>query len=131
MELSIQKMKQNPAFSINGEIIRYFKMHPKAMRQVIADFLSKKYGFKIKRSTVGTSLLKRDELKTATPTSDAKRIRQSAYPQLNQALNIQIMDLNSTNISVSGDMIQEEAKRFTGRLSAPSDFNSQWAGLLD
>lgn len=71
-------------------------MHPKAMRQYIADFLSKKYGFK---STAGTILLKRDELETATPISDAKRIWQSAYPQLNQALNIQIMDLNSANIS--------------------------------
>ena len=64
MELSIQKTKQNPAFSINGEIIHYFEMHPKAMRQDIADFLSKKYGFK---STAGTILLKRDELRLQHP----------------------------------------------------------------
>ena len=71
---------------------------------------------------MGTILLKRDKLETVTLIPDAKRIRQSAYPQLDQALNIWITDLNSKSISVSGDMIQEQAKRFAGKLNVPSNF---------
>jgi hypothetical protein len=38
---------------------------------------------------------------------DIKRIRHSAYPKLDKALNIWIADLNSK--AVNGDMIKEQA----------------------
>ena len=77
------------------EIIRY---PPKTTQQDVAEFFNNKYGFKIKRSTVGTILLIQDMLETATLIPNAKWIRQSANPQLDQVLNIWIMDHNSKNI---------------------------------
>ena len=119
---SRKRSRTQLSLSTKKEIIRYSELHPKATQQDVADFFNKKYGFEIKRSTVGTILLKRDKLETVTLIPDAKRIRQSAYPQLDQALNIWITDLNSKSISVSGDMIQEQAKRFAGKLNVPSNF---------
>jgi hypothetical protein len=111
------------SLSTKKVIISYCDTHPKATQQEVAQLFNNKYGFTIKRSTVGTILSNRNKLvETPALIPNAKQIRYSAYPELDRTLNIWVTDLNSKNISVSGGMIQEQAKRFAGKLKVPKEF---------
>ena len=126
------KQRSAIPIGIKREIYKLYRSQPSLSQKEIAERINDKYQKKlnIDRSTVSKILKKSETILDTKHSSNASRIYPTQCPKLEEALFMWLQSARLQNITVSDDLLIEQAKSLADVCEVPNDFKFSPGFLL-